>query len=106
MKDLLKIVLILFAFTGATRAQISPEAFADPEKQYRPIPLWFWNNTTVNETELLDQFRQMVEKDGYGGCAILPFGKNFTPEYLSEELYLQFFIYDRVLIVRKLGNVF
>lgn len=87
MKDLLKIVLILFAFTGATRAQISPEAFADPEKQYRPIPLWFWNNTTVNETELLDQFRQMVEKDGYGGCAILPFGKNFTPEYLSEEYF-------------------
>ena len=87
MKDLLKIVLILFAFTGATRAQISPEAFADPEKQYRPIPLWFWNNTTVNETELLDQFRQMVEKDCYGGCAILPFGKNFTPEYLSEEYF-------------------
>ncbi|WP_075559720.1 glycosyl hydrolase [Parabacteroides timonensis] len=87
MKDLLKIVLILFAFTGATRAQISPEAFADPEKQYRPIPLWFWNNTTVNETELLDQFRQMVEKDGYGGCAILPFGKNFTPEYLSKEYF-------------------
>ena len=87
MKDLLKIVLILFAFTGATQAQISPEAFADPEKQYRPIPLWFWNNTTVNETELLNQFRQMVEKDGYGGCAILPFGKNFTPEYLSEEYF-------------------
>lgn len=87
MKDLLKIVLILFAFTGVTRAQISPEAFADPEKQYRPIPLWFWNNITVNETELLEQFRQMVEKDGYGGCAILPFGKNFTPEYLSEEYF-------------------
>lgn len=87
MKDLLKIVLILFAFGQTMQAQVSPEAFADPGKQYRPIPLWFWNNTTVNQPELLNQFRQMVEKDGYGGCAILPFGKNFRPEYLSEDYF-------------------
>lgn len=87
MKDLLKILLILFAFADVTQAQISLKAFVNPEKQYRPIPLWFWNNTTVNETELLNQFRQMIEKDGYGGCAILPFGKEFKPEYLSEEYF-------------------
>lgn len=87
MKDLFKIALILFSFAGAMQAQVSSESFANPGKQYRPIPLWFWNNTTVKETELLNQFRQMVEKDGYGGCAILPFGKNFKPEYLSDEYF-------------------
>ena len=87
MKELIKIVFTLFVFVHASQAQISPKAFANPEKQYRPIPLWFWNNTTVNETELLNLFRQMVEKDGYGGCAILPFGKDFKPEYLSDKYF-------------------
>lgn len=87
MKKLFNIVLILFAFGQTMQAQVSADAFANPEKQYRPIPLWFWNNTTVCEADLLNQFRQMVEKDGYGGCAILPFGKNFRPEYLSDEYF-------------------
>ena len=29
----------------------------------------------------------MVETDGYGGCAILPFGGGFRPDYLSENYF-------------------
>ena len=54
---------------------------------WRPIPLWFWNNTQVSESALLEQITQMVETDGYGGCAILPFGTGFRPGYLSEDYF-------------------
>lgn len=54
---------------------------------YRPVPLWFWNNSTIHGNELQTQFQQMVTKDGYGGCAILPFGNGFRPEYLSDEYF-------------------
>ena len=59
--------------------------FADPPMKYRPVPLWFWNDTEVNAESVEAQLRQMVLKDGYGGCAIIPFGRNFQPEYLGEE---------------------
>lgn len=63
----------------------SAEEFAEPPMKYRPVPLWFWNDTAVEEGEMCRQLRQMVTKDGYGGCAILPFGKNFKPDYLGED---------------------
>ena len=62
----------------------SEEEFAAPPIQYRPIPLWFWNNTAVDIEGVTSQLHGMVEKDGYGGCAIIPFGRNFRPEYLSD----------------------
>lgn len=86
MKTSFLTICISFLSLGAS-AQISQTDFANPENKYKPIPLWFWNNTTVKETELLDQFRQMVGKDGYGGCAILPFGQDFKPEYLSDDYF-------------------
>lgn len=56
-----------------------------PEK-VRPNPLWFWNDSKVEKDELI---RQMAnhKKSGYGGLSILPFGKNFKPEYLSEDYF-------------------
>lgn len=61
--------------------------FADPPVEYRPVPLWFWNNTRIDRDEALRQFGCMTGKDLYGGCAILPFGSRFSPEYLSEEYF-------------------
>ncbi len=61
--------------------------FARPSMPWRPVPLWFWNNTQISEQTLLTQLTQMVEKDGYGGCAILPFGTGFRPEYLSDDYF-------------------
>lgn len=69
------------------KAQITADAFKNPPIEYRPIPLWFWNNSTIHEEELKTQFQQMIAKDGYGGCAILPFGNQFRPEYLSNDYF-------------------
>ena len=57
--------------------------FFKPSMPWRPIPLWFWNNTQVTASTIVQQIGQMVETDGYGGCAILPFGEGFRPDYLS-----------------------
>lgn len=59
--------------------------FADPPMKYRPVPLWFWNDTAVDIDGVDYQLRQMVQKDGYGGCAIIPFGRHFQPDYLGDE---------------------
>lgn len=81
------LVICTWLICLGTSAQINEKAFVNPANPYKPIPLWFWNNATVEEAELLDQFRQMIGKDGYGGCAILPFGQNFKPEYLSDDYF-------------------
>lgn len=81
-------------FPAFLHAQIEDAGFADPANEYKPIPLWFWNDTTVEEQELLRQFRQMIREDGYGGCAILPFGKSFQPAYLSDSYFA---LYGRVI---------
>ncbi len=82
------------ALPAALRAADEPpyetKEFAMPGIKWKPVPLWFWNNTTIQATTLEKQLCQMVEKDNYGGGAILPFGEGFRPEYLSEtyfELY-------------------
>ena len=59
---------------------LETKEFAKPSMPWRPIPLWFWNNTQVASSPLVQQLGQMVETDGYGGCAILPFGGGFRPE--------------------------
>ncbi len=70
MKGIFFVICMCFVSFGVS-AQVSESAFVNPENKYKPVPLWFWNNATVNENELLDQFRQMIRKDGYGGCAFL-----------------------------------
>ena len=66
---------------------LETKEFSKPSMPWRPIPLWFWNNTQIAETELVRQLQQMVEVDGYGGCAILPFGEGFRPSYLSDDYF-------------------
>jgi len=84
------VLLFLWCLSCQTRGEGVPfetKEFARPSMSWRPIPLWFWNNTSVNETSLLSELQQMVEKDGYGGCAILPFGGGFQPGYLSDSYF-------------------
>ena len=79
----------------------SPEKFANPPIQYWPRPLWFWNNTEVTADGVLQLMQAMRDKCGYGGFGVVPFGKNFRPEYLSED-YLK--IYGNMLEkARELG---
>lgn len=68
-------------------SQISEQGFKKPDIKYRPVPLWFWNNSAVEKNELALQFRMMIQKDGYGGCGILPFGETFSPKYLSDDYF-------------------
>ncbi|NLZ07687.1 MAG: hypothetical protein GXY19_21150 [Phycisphaerae bacterium] len=61
--------------------------FRDPPVQYWPRPLWFWNDTEVTIAGVGEQTRKSKELSKYGGFGILPFGKSFRPEYLSEEYF-------------------
>ena len=87
---------LLLASSLAVHAQITftCEEFVQPEKQWRPIPLWFWNNTSIQQAEMERQFENMIDTDLYGGCSILPFGGKFQPTYLSEDYFC---LYGRVV---------
>lgn len=91
---IITLVCCLWSFIPASLAKDTPlletREFSKPSMPWRPIPLWFWNNTRIIEASMIEQFHQMIEKDGYGGCAILPFGAGFRPDYLSEE-YLRLY---------------
>lgn len=62
------------------------ENFSTMPEKVRPNPLWFWNDTKVERNELIGQMIN-YKKIGYGGLSILPFGKNFKPEYLTEDYF-------------------
>lgn len=83
-KNLLVLAALLIA-TGA--AAQTADGFRNPPAEYRPVPLWFWNNTRIERPAAVKQFRTFTQRDGYGGCAVLPFGGNFAPEYLSDEYF-------------------
>ena len=86
---------------GEESPLLETKEFAKPSMSWRPIPLWFWNNTQVAGGPLVQQLGQMVETDGYGGCAILPFGGGFRPDYLSESYFALYG--DAVSKARALG---
>lgn len=80
---------------------VTDTEFASPGIRWRPVPLWFWNNTEVDRGGVSHQLRRMVEQDMYGGCAILPFGRDFRPEYLSDD-YMDLYAYA-VSVADSLG---
>lgn len=96
------LVLFIAACKGSSDEQLPlvgsfvEEEFSNPPMKYRPAPLWFWNNAEVSIDGVTAQLHQMVETDGYGGCAIVPFGPNFGPDYLGED-YMK--IYTQVVNV-------
>jgi hypothetical protein len=101
------VVLLSMSFLPQTSAQVEAQTSAQTHKQtpddaavwaeaavnfretplkVRPNPLWFWNNTRVEPAELTRQIAD-YKKAGYGGLSILPFGKDFKPEYLTEDYF-------------------
>ena len=90
MKNVIQIIaiVILFAQYQAVRGQaLSKEEFKEPSIEYWPRPLWFWNNATVTEEGIEEQMQAYRDLCGYGGFGILPFGKNFKPDYLTEDYF-------------------
>ncbi len=88
MKAVWKFCLLTALATSCVAVSpYSDEEFRMPDIQWRPTPLWFWNNATVTWEQALGQLERMVGTDFYGGCAILPFGEDFQPEYLSDEYF-------------------
>lgn len=81
------VLLVLLASCTSSGGPYTTRDFSQPGMKWRPIPLWFWNNATIEAGEVEQQLEQMVTADYYGGCAILPFGGSFRPEYLSPEYF-------------------
>lgn len=94
--------LATLSMTAQTKPYVAGD-FASPSMEWRPVPLWFWNNTSVNENQVVEQLEQMITTDGYGGCAILPFGTSFSPAYLSADYFT---LYGKAIeVARKHGAV-
>ena len=66
---------------------LSKEEFKEPSVEFWPRPLWFWNNTTITVEGVEKQMKDYKDLCGYGGFGILPFGKDFKPEYLKEDYF-------------------
>lgn len=95
------VLLLCLQFVISAGQSFSKESFLNPPIHYWPRPLYFWNNTPVNADVLKEQMQALRDKCGYGGFGVVPFGKNFRPEYLSED-YLK--LYGTMLeTARKLG---
>jgi hypothetical protein len=77
--------------TGSSHKEsFTRQDFIDPPINYWPRPLYFWNNTKVTADVLTGQMQKMRDECGYGGFGVVPFGKDFSPEYLSED-YLKLY---------------
>ena len=91
MKSKLLILFTFVLFIGCTNSENKrfpeTETFKNPPLRVYPKPLWFWNNTPVTADVIVRQMQEFRDDCGYGGFGILPFGKNFKPEYLSEEYF-------------------
>lgn len=81
------IISLSLAFCSCGRGPYDRDGFLLPDISWRPTPLWFWNNCEVTSEGVETELRDMIEKDGYGGCSILAFGGGFKPAYLSEEYF-------------------
>ncbi len=84
-------ISLLLALSACTSSP-NPEAFQTPPAEFRPHTLWFWNNTPVTREGIDEQIAGLHDDSGYGGIGILPFGKEFTPKYLSDE-YFDLYVY-------------
>ena len=78
---------LLCLFFCVTAVAQEPSEFKTPPTKFRPDPLWFWNNTDITKEGIDAQMPGFLEKCGYGGLAVLPFGPNLTPKYLTEEYF-------------------
>src|SRR5690606_26542009 len=89
MKNVVKIVLLLFSIIGGEiKAQDSFQAlkkeFQNPGKEYRSAPLWVWN--TDVSYEIIDFFLEDLKSKGFGGVFVHP-RPGLITAYLSEEWF-------------------
>ncbi len=77
----------LLYLCGVGSASEKQEDFLHPPVRYWPRPLWFWNNTEATAEGIREQMRKSKDLSRYGGFGILPFGKNFRPDYLTEDYF-------------------
>ena len=77
-------ILHLFCFASYSDMQSD---FTEPPVKFLPRPLWFWNNTEVTVDDIHEQMQKSKDISKYGGFGILPFGKKFSPDYLTEEYF-------------------
>lgn len=90
MRKIAFIIPFLFLFGTVSIGQQSfpsGESFKNPTLNCYPRPLWFWNDVAVTSTVVEQQMQEFRDSCGYGGFGILPFGKHFSPDYLSEDYF-------------------
>lgn len=63
------------------------QEFAHPPQAFWPRPLWFWNDTPVSIEGVREQMQLARDRCRYGGFGILPFGRKFAPDYLSDRYF-------------------
>lgn len=80
-------VLTFALFANGQNSVFKEEDFKNPPLNYYPRPFWFWNNTEVKAGELLSQMQSFHDSCNYGGFGILGFGRNFKPDYLSNDYF-------------------
>ena len=83
-------VLLWMCTASSQKETFAKKDFTNPPIEFWPRPLYFWNNTTVTAEVLTSQMQKLRDDCGYGGFGVVPFGKNFSPEYLSED-YLKLY---------------
>ena len=89
MKNIVSILFLLLLLSNICFAQTweqRKDDFRNIPKIYRPNPLWFWNNSTIERDEIKKQMKGF-DQAGYGGLSILPFGKDLKPEYLTDAYF-------------------
>lgn len=84
--------------TGSGSLAETFKMFSDPPPEFRPTPLWVWNEDMTSE-KITTQLRDLKEK-GFGGVFVHPRPGLITP-YLSEE-WLSLFK-ETVSLGRELG---
>ncbi len=60
------------------------QSFANPSKEYSPVPFWFWNGE-MRDDEIVYELEEMASKSIYE--AIIHSRKGLTFEYLSDEWF-------------------
>ena len=101
-KKMLMQVAICMVAVASMASRLTPDTaaeFAAPPMQWRPVPLWFWEQYICERTDCRgaaradDNRRQLWRL-----CAILPFGGGFQPGYLSDDYFA---LYEKAIEVAK-----
>lgn len=83
----LLILLFIVQSSSGQQTFLSEKVFNNPTINYYPRPLWFWNDTEVTSDIVEQQILEFKDGCSYGGFGIMCFGKNFKPDYLSEDYF-------------------